>query len=374
MLSMGYLIVSYIYDASLLRFSTGQEGAWYYGLLVLHGMILYFASYSFIAVFKYVKLSGARWMFSRWYNKKNTDKLVNATERAYFVFSVLVSLVITLVIMRSNIESDWISKSILISSILFVTYALTAFLHVFLQVRTADIIEDKNPNGTLIKFFSKFVIVLIWIIGLFILLLSLGYDTTNLLAWAGIWGLAIALAAQKSITNVFGAINIVLNKPLILGDYVRIGTQEWTVTDIGLSYLTVTDPLGHTVMIPNEAILTSNIENFSKRERRRGEFILGIVYSTPLEKVQEWVSIIKNILAKYRDAGTLTEDIRVTFDMFNAYSLDIKVTYFSLILPITEYMEQKQAINLEIKKEFETAGIEMAFPTQEYIIKEEKKG
>lgn len=127
-------------------------------------------------------------------------------------------------------------------------------------------------------------------------------------------------------------------------------------------------------MIPNEAILTSNIENFSKRELRRGEFVLGIVYSTPLEKVKEWVNIIKDILWKYEKEWTLTNDIRVTFDMFNAYSLDIKTTYFSLVLPLTEYLEQKQAINLEIKKEFEIAGIDMAFPTQEYILKEEKKG
>ena len=372
-LSLGYLVVSYMYDASLVTLATERE--WYIttALLVLHAVVLFFTMFSLLSLLKYIKLRGVEWFFSKFYNKKITKKLLEATEKTYFLFSFLVSLIISLFVMRGLIESSWLSGAVLTSSIIFVTYTVTSFLRIWLTTKTQEILDDKNPNGTLIKFFSKFLIVLIWITGLFVLLISFGYDTSNLLAGAGIWGLAIALAAQKSITNVFGAINIIVNKPLVIGDWVRIWTQEWSVADIGLSYLTVIDPLGHTVMIPNEAILTSNIENYSKREQRRTNFVLGIVYSTPLEKVREWVDIIKTILEKYREAWELTEDIRVNFDMFNAYSLDIKVTYFSLVLPIQEYAAQKEKINLEIKEQFEKADIEMAFPTQEYIIKNESK-
>ena len=83
--------------------------------------------------------------------------------------------------------------------------------------------------------------------------------------------------------------------------------------------------------------------------------------------------MIKSLLKKYEESGTIKEGTRVLFDMFNAYSLDIKVTYFSLVLPLSDYLLQKEAINLEIKSAFEQAGIDMAFPTQEFIMHESPK-
>jgi MscS family membrane protein len=124
-------------------------------------------------------------------------------------------------------------------------------------------------------------------------------------------------------------------------------------------------------MMPNENIITSSIANFSVRESRRVDFVIGIVYSTSLDKVKEGVEIIKNLLQKYLADQKITEDIRVTFDMFNAFSLDIKVSYFSLEKTLQEFLTQKETINLEIKDLFEKSGIEMAFPTQEMIIKNE---
>jgi len=123
-------------------------------------------------------------------------------------------------------------------------------------------------------------------------------------------------------------------------------------------------------MIPNENIITSSISNYSVRENRRIGFTIGLVYDTSHKKVQEGVSILKNILEKQLQSGKITDDIRVSFDTFNAFSLDIQVVYFSTVGPLKEYLDQKQEINLEIKDSFGKAGIEMAFPTQEMIIKE----
>ena len=191
------------------------------------------------------------------------------------------------------------------------------------------------------------------------------------MAWAWIWGLAIALAAQKSITNIFGAVTIILNKPFQIWDYVSINGQEWTVRDIGLSYVTLTDRAGHQVMMPNENIITSSIANMSVRESRRVDFIIWVVYSTSLEKVKEWVDVIESLLKRYQEKREISDDIRVTFDTFNSFSLDIKVTYFSLVWSLIEFNHQKQEINFEIKKIFEQSWIEMAFPTSEMIIKNE---
>jgi len=124
-------------------------------------------------------------------------------------------------------------------------------------------------------------------------------------------------------------------------------------------------------MIPNEVIISTSVENYSVRQNRRVDFVLWVVYGTSLDKMREWVKIIENILEKYIEDKSI-DRYRVNFDMFSAYSLDISVTYFSLVnKEYTDFLKQKEEINLEIKSEFAKAGLSMAFPTQELIMKKE---
>lgn len=178
----------------------------------------------------------------------------------------------------------------------------------------------KAVSRTLLPFVNKIIIIFLWIIWAITIIANLGYDVSALIAWAWIWGLAVALAAQKSITNVFGAITILLNKPFKIWDYVNVNGHIWTVKEIGLSYLTITDELWHQVMIPNENIISSSVENYSVRQNRRTDFGIGVVYGTSLEKMKEWVKIIENILQPYTDEWTIWS-FRVNFDMFWDFSL-----------------------------------------------------
>ena len=123
-------------------------------------------------------------------------------------------------------------------------------------------------------------------------------------------------------------------------------------------------------MMPNENIITSSIANFSVRENRRVDFTIGVIYDTTLDKMKQGVDIIYKILEKHTADGTISDDTRVNFETFNAFSLDINVTYFSLVGPLKDFIKLKEEINLEIKESFTDAGIEMAFPTQEMIIKD----
>lgn len=222
-----------------------------------------------------------------------------------------------------------------------------------------------------VPFITKVISVIIWLIGTIVIIKNLGYDVSTIIAWAGIWGIALALAAQKSLTNVFWAINIVMNKPFKIGDIIQIGTTKGTVRDLWLSYLTLTDWDGHTVMIPNETIITTSIENLSEREFRRTEFKIGLKYETTLEKVSEGVKIIEDILKEYEGRGEIKDKSRVSFEIFWSFSLELKITYFSLMNNDYKlYEKQREKINLEIKEKLALAGIEIAFPTQELIIKE----
>lgn len=178
----------------------------------------------------------------------------------------------------------------------------------------------------------------------------------------------MALAAQKSIANIFGAITILMNKPFMLGDYVTINGHTGTVKDIGLSYITLIDRNGHSVMIPNENIISSSIENETRRNFRRADFSIGLVYDTTLAQMEKAVSIVEEILQFYVDDKKL-QSYRVNFEAFGDFSLNVFITYFSNTNAYNDFVKEKEQINLKIKKEFAKSKLEMAFPTSEMIIK-----
>lgn len=267
---------------------------------------------------------------------------------------------------------EWLNKWVWeASSILFLVILLLFVTHFINLVFTERLIEwskMKSMSKALLPFVRKTIIALVWIIGIITVVSNLGYDVTALIAGAWVWGIAVALAAQKSVANIFGAITILMNKPFTIGDYVTINGHTGTVKDIGLSYITLIDRAGHNVMIPNENIISSSIENESRRKYRRADFAIGLIYDTTLVQMQKGVKIIEDILEKYVEEKAL-QNYRVNFEAFGDFSLNINVTYFSTTNKYNEFVKEKEEINLEIKKSFAKAKLEMAFPTQEMIIK-----
>ncbi|NDK07893.1 mechanosensitive ion channel [Candidatus Gracilibacteria bacterium] len=214
-----------------------------------------------------------------------------------------------------------------------------------------------------------FITVFVWIVGILTILGNLGYDVSALVAGAGVGGIAIALAAQKSIANVFGAISIILNKPFKIGETIRINDFTGDVKKIGITYLELTDLTGNKILIPNETLISSSIENLTQRENRKTDIIIGVVYETSLDKLKKAVKLVEDLLETYIESLGV-ESYRVYFDNFGSYSLDIHITYFSLENDhITLYYKQKEKINFQIKELFEKHNIIIAFPTQEIIIK-----
>lgn len=305
-------------------------------------------------------------------HKKQFPIVLNFSLHFFTLVKFLGSLLIASYFVKENsFTKDWLLKTQIIVATILSVYFLSWVFRILIEQKFQKLSSQKSSSASVIKFWNKILFILMWLAWIAYVLWSFWYNLNALLAWAGIWGLAVALAAQKSITNIFWAVTIILNKPFGIWDYVNINGQEWTVKDIWLSYVTLIDRGWHQVMMPNENIITSSIANFSVRESRRVDFVIWVVYSTSLEKVKLWVELIENLLKTYLEKQSISDDIRVTFDMFNAFSLDIKVTYFSLEKTLIEFNHQKQEINLEIKKIFADAHIDMAFPTSEMIIKTE---
>jgi MscS family membrane protein len=249
-------------------------------------------------------------------------------------------------------------------------FFLTGFVNRFFQEELIEKSKLKAISKNLLPFVNKVIVIFIWIVWAITIIGNLGYNISALVAWAWIWGLAVAFAAQKSIANIFGAMIILLNKPFKLWDFVNVNGISGTVQDIWLSYLTLADKAWHQVMIPNEAIISTNVENYTVRKNRRVDFNIWLTYWTSGSQMKKWIDIIEGLLEACVADKTVLK-FRVNFDSFGDFALNVNATYFSLVGSIEDYLKQKEKINLDIKSAFEKAWIDIAFPTHEVILKKE---
>ncbi|MFA5797026.1 MAG: mechanosensitive ion channel family protein [Candidatus Woesearchaeota archaeon] len=231
--------------------------------------------------------------------------------------------------------------------------------------------SESDLDDQLLPFAKTFVKVIIVIIGILFLIHNFGYDITSLIAGLGIGGLAFALAAQPLLTNLFGGIAIIADKPFAIGDRVRIDDKfEGYIIQIGMRSTTVKTGKGTILHVPNAVIASSVVENISttKDHAIRATFDLGLVYNTSNAKIEEAVVIVKEILEKNPDVikNDPNSSYYVGFNMFKDSSLNVTVGYSH---PPEKTSLIRTQINLEIKKRFEDAGIEFAYPTQTVYVK-----
>lgn len=228
---------------------------------------------------------------------------------------------------------------------------------------------ESKLDDQIMPILRKSLKITITILALIIVLSNLGYDILSLLAGLGIGGLAIALAAQDAVKNIIGGFSIFWDKPFQIDDYVEISGQSGTIKEVGVRSTRLKTIGGTTVVIPNSKVADSVIENFSTRQRRRQILNIGLVYETTSEQLQKGMEIIKNTIAGIE--GIDKDDIMIRFVNFGAYSLDIETVYW--ITDMSNWKMIIHQVNVDIKKNLDNAGIEMAFPTEtHYLINQPK--
>lgn len=214
----------------------------------------------------------------------------------------------------------------------------------------------------------------------------IGFSLATVIAGAGVTGLAVALAAQSTLRNIFGSIMILLDKPFRVGQRVKIGDADGAVEEIGLRSTKIRLLNGHLTSIPNDTVDDLPIENIGARPFIRRVSNITITYDTPREKVTEAVQIIRDILSVPEDFQPASDydehpnarinrpdfPPRVFFNEFNASSLNIMMIYWYHPPEYWDYMEFSQHINETIFTRFAEAGIEFAFPTQTIHLAGEK--
>ncbi|MDX2186062.1 MAG: mechanosensitive ion channel family protein [Opitutaceae bacterium] len=209
---------------------------------------------------------------------------------------------------------------------------------------------------------KKTLIVIFFIVGALLTAQSLGADVKAFLAGLGIGGLAFALAAQDTLSNVFGSVVVAIDQPFKVGETVQIGPHIGTVEDIGLRSTKIRT-LGKSLLtIPNKTVAAEAVTNLSRFTARRVEQTIGLTYNTKAGQLEEVVDEIRKIIAT--DDGVDPTSPIVQFSSFGASSLDIFVVYLTRTADFAEHLRVKQRINLAIMRSVEGRGLSFAFPTQ----------
>lgn len=204
----------------------------------------------------------------------------------------------------------------------------------------------------------------VWIIGLLFLLDNWGVNVTAFVAGLGIGGIAIALAAQTILGDLFSYFVIFFDRPFEIGDFIIVNDKMGSVEYIGIKTTRLRSLTGEQLVFSNTDLTNSRVHNYKRMERRRIVFQIGVTYETPAEKLARIPGIIKDIILSQPD---LDFD-RAHFLSFGDSQLVFEVVYYVRTGDFNLYMDRQQAINLELFNTFAREGIEFAYPTQTLIM------
>jgi small-conductance mechanosensitive channel len=259
----------------------------------------------------------------------------------------------------SDKVSRWISVA---TSVVILYFIIRIILTIIRKALESYVLKQENGEAKLKQITGIMVVVnvAVWVTGLVLLFDNLGYDVTTIITGLGIGGIAIALAAQNILGDLFNYFVIFFDRPFEVGDFIVVDDKRGTVDFIGIKTTRIRSISGEEIIISNSNLTSSRLHNFKRMEQRRAIFSIGVVYGTPLEKLKRIPEIITNIIVQ----EPLTNPDRVHFASYGEYSLNFEIVFFVKSPDYKQYMDVVQDVNLRIYEAFEKEGIEFAYPTQ----------
>ena len=251
-------------------------------------------------------------------------------------------------------------KFLIAFAIAWAMYNLVDVLDTLLQKWASRTETDLDDH--LLPFIRKSLRIFIVVMAIIMVVQNLGYSISGLLASLGIGGLAIALAAKDALSNIFGSIMILLDRPFAIGDWVQTGDLEGTIEGVGFRSTKIRTFAKTQITIPNSVLMNMPINNYSRMPKRRIKMNVGITYATSPNQMREAVAAIRQMLREHPAIDQ--EFFLVNFTDFGASSLDIMVYCFTSSTIWQEYLDARQDVCLRIMDILEEMGLEIAFPSR----------
>lgn len=244
----------------------------------------------------------------------------------------------------------------------FVTLLIGYGLKANLAKSGDDTVLEHSLKGILIV--AK---ILVWTGAIIFFLDNIGIKITAVVTGLGIGGVAVALAAQAILKDLFSYFSIIFDHPFKVGDFIIIDDYLGTIEYIGIKTTRIRSLGGEMLIFSNSDLTDSRLRNYKLMEKRRVVFKLGVIYQTPSEQLKEMPKIIENIINNVKD----TTFDRAHFFSYGDFSLIFEVVYYVIGPDYNKYMDIQQEINFCIEEEFEKRGIEFAYPTQTIYMKKD---
>lgn len=222
--------------------------------------------------------------------------------------------------------------------------------------------DGQQSGAGVVNVAIRMVKILLVVIGVTGLLQLFGFNVTAIVAGLGIGGIAVALAAQKTIENLFGGLTLMADKPVRIGDYCRFGTQEGWVEDIGLRSTRVRTLARTVISVPNSEFSSVQLENLTERDRMRFATTLNLRYETTPDQMRHVLVGLRTLFVAHPKVGR--ELLRIRFASFGATSLDIEINAYVMTAVVDEFLAIREDLLLRIMDVVAGAGTGFAFPSQ----------
>ena len=230
----------------------------------------------------------------------------------------------------------------------------------WLELQRERLLEEDPGAVTTLQGLSYVARVALWGAVIVLMLDNLGYDVTALVAGLGIGGVAVALALQNVLGDLFASLSIALDKPFVTGDFIIVDDKMGMVSNIGLKTTRVASLSGEQLVFSNSDLLSSRIRNYKRMEERRVPFTVGVLYQTPVERLEEIPGLARSII----ESTEHTRFDRAHFKGFGDSAYIFEFVYYVLAPDYNLFMDCQQQINLGLCRAFEERDIEFAYPTR----------
>ena len=287
-------------------------------------------------------------------------KIVRSVRPSFYIFIALYAALYFLVL-SSTVQS--VANAFLIIWIVYQVVVATQILIDYVVKKKLGGEEDKAAENA-ISILGLVAKVVLWTLAFLLILSNLGVNITSLVAGLGIGGLAVALALQNILSDLFSSFAIYFDKPFAPGDFIVVGDKVGVVEKIGIKTTRLRALQGEEIVISNQELTSAQVQNFKKMEERRVAFSFGVTYETPVALLKQIPALVESIISAEKDARF----DRAHFNRFDDSALTYDVVYYIKNSEYAVYMDTQQSINLAILEQFEALGISMAYPTQTLYI------
>jgi len=321
-------------------------------------IIILFSGFLIVSIIKNILIRNLH----LWTKKTKTtvdDFIVLQIEDIFKPITYAVVIYIAMKQLNLSKANFWIHSLLLVFLTIYLLRFITAVITYAMEKYFIKDSKDKDKKNSLkgILLMIRFVV---WGVGLVFLLDNLGFKVSSVIAGLGVGGVAVALAAQAILGDLFSYLAIFFDRPFEIGDFIIVGDFLGTVEYVGIKTTRVRSLGGEQVVFSNSDLTNSRVRNYKRMDTRRVVFKLGVTYQTELSKLKKIPDLIKDII----DKTTGAKLDRVHFHEYGDFSLVFEIVYYVLSNDYNKYMDIQQEINFSIKEVFDDQSIEFAYPTQ----------